>query len=444
MTEWRRRFQDPSLVPSCADQSQFEVRGVLLCRSRSTCFSILEANPRSRQRHQAFLAPYNFIVIHTTSSAELLLSTRHGHDHPTSMVIPLLLCCLALFQSTNATNANKKQGATTATNSFTTATPASSSTTTTTFPRWHATNTTSFHIDPSIGDAVNIYRKFLEIEHLARTRTDTTAPLPTIFFNDMKQTMTATFNDKLQSLCSGLETISPTKNTTVYQDLVAAAQSLVRSNRHSSLAISLLGIVLSGADSINGEQSTEMTLRAFRRASQVNNVRLKTIQDLLETIQTTEPSSYPFVHEYYMRERRIYGRTFNLMGRLLFDLGEWKDSIVALESAVELDHSIPEAYEWLARAYDRDARPDDFFKAWHQALSVDPWASDRNVWPVFCVTIQHPSVPDTPRLSINRERKSVFPLVSFGVLWFPFRFPLSSFVVLLFRVFARHQTNAID
>jgi len=249
----------------------------------------------------------------------------------------------------------------------------------------------------------------------------------------MKQTMTATFNDKLQSLCSGLETISPTKNTTVYQDLVAAAQSLVRSNRHSSLAISLLGIVLSGADSINGEQSTEMTLRAFRRASQVNNVRLKTIQDLLETIQTTEPSSYPFVHEYYMRERRIYGRTFNLMGRLLFDLGEWKDSIVALESAVELDHSIPEAYEWLARAYDRDARPDDFFKAWHQALSVDPWASDRNVWPVFCVTIQHPSVPDTPRLSINRERKSVFPLVSFGFLWFPLVsfgflwFPLVSF-----------------
>ena len=60
-----------------------------------------------------------------------------------------------------------------------------------------------------------------------------------------------------------------------------------------------------------------------------------------------------------------------------------------------------------ARAYDRAARPEDFFKAWHKALSVDPWASDRNVWPVFCVTIQHPSIPDTPRLSINQERQRV-------------------------------------
>ena len=34
---------------------------------------------------------------------------------------------------------------------------------------------------------------------------------------------------------------------------------------------------------------------------------------------------------------------------------------------------------------------------------MDPWASDRNVWPVFCMTINHPAIIDTPRLNINKE-----------------------------------------
>ena len=187
---------------------------------------------------------------------------------------------------------------------------------------------------------------------------------------------------------------------------------MVQQHRQSPLTLALLSIVLVGGEAIHGDQSNEITLRAFRRAKQVTQIRLKKITEILTALESMVPLSpaYPFVYEYYTRERRVYGRTLNMMGRLLFDLGEWKNSIVALESAVALDPTIPEAYEWLARAYDRDARPVEFFSAWHQALSVDPWASDRNVWPVFCVTIQHPSVLDTPRLSINKERQKVLAL----------------------------------
>ena len=67
-----------------------------------------------------------------------------------------------------------------------------------------------------------------------------------------------------------------------------------------------------------------------------------------------------------------------------------------LQKAVAVDSKVPEGYEWLARAYDRNRQPKAFFSAWAKALNVDPWASDRNVWPVFCVTIQHPSIEDTP------------------------------------------------
>ena len=69
MTEWRRRFQDPSLVPSCADQSQFEVRGVLLCRSRSTCFSILPKRIREAASATKLFWPPRLTLIVITSSA---------------------------------------------------------------------------------------------------------------------------------------------------------------------------------------------------------------------------------------------------------------------------------------------------------------------------------------------------------------------------------------
>ena len=93
----------------------------------------------------------------------------------------------------------------------------------------------------------------------------------------------------------------------------------------------------------------------------------------------------------------------NLYGRAHFDLGNWESSVKALEQAVAVDPQVPEGFEWLARAYDRNRQPDAFFEAWSQALNVDPWASDRNVWPVFCMTINHPAIIDTPRLNINKE-----------------------------------------
>ena len=100
MTEWRRRFQDPSLVPSCADQSVLNVSLVLTCTVGTTVRSACGASLRStwipekcRDRRQAsatrgFFGPLIFIhenwkvIIASSSSAELLLSTRHGHDHP--------------------------------------------------------------------------------------------------------------------------------------------------------------------------------------------------------------------------------------------------------------------------------------------------------------------------------------------------------------------------
>ena len=119
-----------------------------------------------------------------------------------------------------------------------------------------------------------------------------------------------------------------------------------------------------------------------------------------------EPLSLAWIHEYVHREIQVMGRVHNLLGRQHFHHSRYESAVDALEAAIAVDPSVPEAYEWLARAYDR-TQCRTIFSAWHKALTVDPWASDRNVWPVFCVTIGHPSVPDTPRLSINRERAHV-------------------------------------
>ena len=51
-------------------------------------------------------------------------------------------------------------------------------------------------------------------------------------------------------------------------------------------------------------------------------------------------------------------------------------SVEALQKAVAVDSKVPEGYEWLARAYDRNRQP-KAFSAWAKALNVDPWASDR-------------------------------------------------------------------
>jgi hypothetical protein len=47
MTEWRRRFQDPSLVPCCADQSVLNVSLVLTCTVGTTVRSACGALCRS-------------------------------------------------------------------------------------------------------------------------------------------------------------------------------------------------------------------------------------------------------------------------------------------------------------------------------------------------------------------------------------------------------------
>ena len=331
-------------------------------------------------------------------------------------VVPLVAIFLSLlfavhfFHQANASSQPSKPEATTT----------STSEITEDFPTllWKKTNETSASIDPSIGDAVNIYRNYLDNVNLAR---ESVEPLPELFMNDLKQTMNKDLQRHLSSICNGLESISPKDNPLEYKKILSAIQLLVQRNRKSSLTMSLLGITLvGGGREVNGENSDDVSIRALRRSALVTNKRLKKMKEIIDTLEKKKLenvngfSAYSFVSEYFERERRVYGRTLNLMGRLLFDLGEWKHSIAALESAVELDDKIPEAFEWLARAYDRDARPDDFFKAWHKALIVDPWASDRNVWPVFCVTIKQPDLPDTPRLSINREKKKVMRIVRNG------------------------------
>ena len=179
--------------------------------------------------------------------------------------------------------------------------------------------------------------------------------------------------------------------------------SFMRKHRKSSILASLLGLVHFESENF------DLSVRYFKQASLLTRERLRThntLRSRFASFNFSMPAkllAHARLNDFLRQEEIILGRVANLYGRAHFDLGNWKLSVEALEQAVAVDPQVPEGYEWLARAYDRNRQPEAFFEAWSQALNVDPWASDRNVWPVFCMTINHPAIVDTPRLNINKE-----------------------------------------
>ena len=257
----------------------------------------------------------------------------------------LLVLCL-LFISIHANNSKKKIGETIAS-------PTTTTTTTTPEPPvpipitvWTTAKQTSTDIKPEIGDAVNIFRSYSDFVQITRAQNNLSITLS----KDIASMTNPILEQQIESICSGLESISPEKDSKTYTEILVAAQALVKNNRDSVLSISLLSVVLvGGGDAINGDRSNSMKSHALRRANNLGKLRIKEIEQQLATIQLKEPLLHPFAFEYYTRERRIIGRTSNLLGRLLFDEGEWDDAIETLESALSSDSAIPEAYEWLGR-----------------------------------------------------------------------------------------------
>jgi tetratricopeptide (TPR) repeat protein len=171
----------------------------------------------------------------------------------------------------------------------------------------------------------------------------------------------------------------------------------------SPTLLALLGMALFESEEFEDSvrQLTQARTLAMERLGGTERLRAKAAQLGKSTSAALVVQAW--VNEYLSQEEKITGRVANLIGRAHFDLGNWAESVDGLERAVQVDPQVPEGWEWLARAYDRNRQPDKFFKAWAKGLDVNPWASDRNVWPVFCMTIGHPAIVDTPRLNINRE-----------------------------------------
>ena len=177
----------------------------------------------------------------------------------------------------------------------------------------------------------------------------------------------------------------------------------IRKHPRSPTLVALHGLALFEADEFT------LSVRELSRATALSADRLAGTTLLRRRavhFNETDKSSLSaraWLEEFLRQEEKFAGRIANLLGRAHFDLGNWKKSVRGLENAVQVDPQVPEAYEWLARAYDRNRQPNKFFDAWAKALDVNPWASDRNVWPVFCMTINHNAIIDTPRLNINQE-----------------------------------------
>ena len=321
------------------------------------------------------------------------------------------------------------------------------------------TNSSSIGIAGEIGDFVEVVRSHLHFRRNARSLLEIKIPnasasstadsssnanvsplseLASIVHGDILAKLSVDPPlDMLEHLLCSLESTPPdSDNWQIFQQRIEESRSVVKQYRQSFVSVAILGsLLMTGSENI-GASGFEISERALRRATKLAQERIGDLKKLIVAAKavenheergssasadsgitnsdvdrshttTGELISMAWIHEYVRREVQIFGRVHNLLGRLQFHHSQFEASSTALEAAVAIDPRVPEAYEWLARAYDRTQRPNDFFSAWHKALTVDPWASDRNVWPVFCVTISHPSVQDTPRLSINRERARV-------------------------------------
>jgi tetratricopeptide (TPR) repeat protein len=182
-----------------------------------------------------------------------------------------------------------------------------------------------------------------------------------------------------------------------------AFRKAVKLDRQSVVAISGVGMCLYGQD------KWENSARAMAKAVTIMDAKYAALHARLDVAKAFNESSASIkaYREAVLRVNTTRGHVYNLLGRGLFESRNWPASIAALEKSVEVVDDAPEAWEWLARAYDRAQKPYLFFYAWQEGLRVDPLASDRNVWPVFCITIRDKSAKDTPLLSLNVEKRFV-------------------------------------
>ena len=98
--------------------------------------------------------------------------------------------------------------------------------------------------------------------------------------------------------------------------------------------------------------------------------------------------------ELYMKEEETEGRLLLekaisilhfLEATALYEKGYWSEAIISYEMSNTLfPGGVPTTLEWLARAYDRNNQPEEFFDTWARALAINPTPSDKNVWPVYC------------------------------------------------------------
>ncbi len=196
-----------------------------------------------------------------------------------------------------------------------------------------------------------------------------------------------------------------------FLDLLQACRKLAGMFRKSLVASALLAYVGYAAEDHAKAPSDRTVLRMLGRGVNLAEQHAVFINDLRTTAtnrgtfsNSTHRFGRPWFSEYIAREKRLISRVYNLMGRHYFNMGKWRLAIEALQNAINADYYVPEALEWMARAFDRSAEPRRFFSTWRQALAVNPYLSDRNVWPIFCLTVDRATVIDTPRLSIYRER----------------------------------------
>jgi uncharacterized protein HemY len=84
------------------------------------------------------------------------------------------------------------------------------------------------------------------------------------------------------------------------------------------------------------------------------NASFRSLSDIVASFSSS--SEEERASKLLLQEKRLLARVYNLLGRSLFEEHKWQESTTALERCAELDDSVPEAVEWLARAYDRVVR----------------------------------------------------------------------------------------
>ena len=150
--------------------------------------------------------------------------------------------------------------------------------------------------------------------------------------------------------------------------LIEARDAVRDSQSTDPVLMALMGVCLTI------RQSTDLAEQAFDRAS----ILLDFEMSYLSTIFGVDPRLYRVL-------KTIQASVHYMLGRVRWNLSDYEKSIEALERASEIDSSVPELFEWLARSNDRIGEVDEFLSHWETALRIDPNLTDRYVWPIYCV-----------------------------------------------------------